>query len=184
MAGARTAVAYDPHIVTREETPPTVRALIKQRTRWNQGFLQVYRKGLWRGLPRRQRALARFTLAQPFLQAFAGAVIPASIALTLAGQVPVVVALFSFAPAIPLLATVAFEVAGLAEFGRAYFLRIRLSDYLRLVMWTPIYQVLLSYAAVRAVGREMRGQGGWEKTEHTGVSLGNASAAMQVGETA
>ncbi|HMC67816.1 MAG TPA: glycosyltransferase, partial [Mycobacteriales bacterium] len=68
VAGARTAVAYDPHIVTREETPPTMRALIKQRTRWNQGFLQVYRKGLWRGLPRRQRALARFTLAQPFLQ--------------------------------------------------------------------------------------------------------------------
>jgi len=66
----------------------------------------------------------------------------------------------------------------------AYFLRIRPGDYLRLIMWTPIYQLLLSYAALRAVGREMRGQGGWEKTEHTGVSLGNASAAMQVGETA
>src|SRR5579875_1619878 len=78
--GARVAVAYDPLLVTREETPDTIRGLVKQRTRWNQGFLQVLHKGLWKQLPtRRQRILARFTLAQPFLQAFAGICIPLSI---------------------------------------------------------------------------------------------------------
>jgi glycosyltransferase XagB len=44
-AGARVAVAYDPGVVTREETPDTIPSLIKQRTRWDQGFLQVLRKG-------------------------------------------------------------------------------------------------------------------------------------------
>lgn len=34
-------VVYDPRHVTREETPETTDALIRQRTRWNQGFLQA-----------------------------------------------------------------------------------------------------------------------------------------------
>lgn len=32
--GARTAVFYEPELVTREEWPPTLRAFVKQRTRW------------------------------------------------------------------------------------------------------------------------------------------------------
>jgi cellulose synthase/poly-beta-1,6-N-acetylglucosamine synthase-like glycosyltransferase len=62
--GAVVAVAYDPQAVTREETPDSIRALVKQRTRWDQGFLQVLRKGEWRRLPgRRQRVLALFCFA-------------------------------------------------------------------------------------------------------------------------
>jgi glycosyltransferase XagB len=64
--GARIGVAYDPHLVTREETPGSLLGLLRQRTRWNQGFLQVLRKGEWRALPTRsQRMLARLTLAMP-----------------------------------------------------------------------------------------------------------------------
>ena len=63
-AGKKVVVAYSPEMVTREETPDTVKSFVKQRTRWNQGFLQVYRKGDWKSLPTaRQRWLARFTLA-------------------------------------------------------------------------------------------------------------------------
>jgi hypothetical protein len=105
-----------------------------------------------------------------------------SIAFALAGRVPVVVALLSFTPAIPLLATVAFEIAGLGEFGRVYFMRIRPSDYVRLVFWTPVYQLLLSFAAMRAVVRELRGQGGWEKTEHVGAFLGESRPAVRTAE--
>ena len=43
--GATVDVAYDPMLVTREETPGTLRGLLKQRTRWNQGFLQVLAQG-------------------------------------------------------------------------------------------------------------------------------------------
>ena len=168
--GARISVAYDPYLVTREETPDTLRALLKQRTRWNQGFLQVLRKGEWRRLPtRRQRLLARYTLAQPFLQAFAGVMIPAAIATAIAVKVPVGIALLSFLPALPTLAMVVFELVGVREFCRVYYVRPRLTDYLRLLIGTFLYQLVLALAACRAVVRELRGQRGWEKTSHSGA---------------
>ena len=55
--GARVAVAYDPEVVTREETPGSLVSLFKQRTRWNQGFLQVL--GYWQ-VPMQSRGLARW----------------------------------------------------------------------------------------------------------------------------
>lgn len=168
--GAKIAVAYDPYLVTREETPGTLWALLKQRTRWSQGFLQVLRKGEWRRLPRRsQRMLARYTLAQPFLQAFAGLAIPFAIVSALVLHVPVAIALLSFLPALPTLAMVVFELVGLREFCRVYYVRPRLRDYARLVLGTPFYQVMLAVAACRAVVREARGERGWEKTAHSGA---------------
>ena len=168
--GARVDVAYDPMLVTREETPGTLRGLLKQRTRWNQGFLQVLRKGEWRHLPTRgQRALARYTLAMPFLQAFTGLVIPLSIYSILALKIPVALALVSFLPVIPTLATLAFELVGLREFGRVFYVKPRLYDYLRLVLGLFPYQLFLAGASVRAVVREMLGMRGWEKTAHTGA---------------
>src|SRR6266545_1345514 len=51
MQGVRTRVIYDHRYVTREETPTTVGEFVKQRTRWNQGFLQILGKGDWLRLP-------------------------------------------------------------------------------------------------------------------------------------
>jgi cellulose synthase/poly-beta-1,6-N-acetylglucosamine synthase-like glycosyltransferase len=176
--GAKVAVAYDPELVTREETPDSVRALIKQRTRWNQGFLQVLRKGEWRNLPTRpMRWLARYTLAMPFLQAFTGVAVPVSMACAIWLRVPVVIALISFLPAVPTLATLAFEAAGLREFGRIYYVRPRLRDYARLLLGTFFYQWLLASAALRAVGREALGRRGWEKTAHIGAHRTATAAA-------
>jgi cellulose synthase/poly-beta-1,6-N-acetylglucosamine synthase-like glycosyltransferase len=166
--GARVAVAYDPEAVTREETPDTVKSLIKQRTRWDQGFLQVLRKKEWRRLPtRRQRWLARYTLAMPFLQAATGLLLPLSLLAMLLVKVPVPVTLLTFLPLTPTIVTLAVEVAGLLEFGRAFDVRVRSRDVLRLVLGTFPYQVLLAFAALRSVWREARGQGGWEKTSHS-----------------
>ena len=165
--GARVAVAYDPKVVTREETPGSIRALVKQRTRWDQGFMQVYRKGEWRRLPsRRQRLLARYTLAMPFLQAATGALLPIAIASMFILKVPVPVTLLTFLPLAPTLITVAVEAAALGEFGKEFGIRIRLWDHVRLVLGAFPYQLLLAAAAVRSVWRESRGQGGWEKTSH------------------
>jgi cellulose synthase/poly-beta-1,6-N-acetylglucosamine synthase-like glycosyltransferase len=170
VLGARITVAYDPYLVTREETPGTLWGLLKQRTRWNQGFLQVLRKGEWRRLrTRRQRMLARYTLAQPFLQAFGGIAIPLAIVTALVLNLPVGLALLTFLPAIPTLAMVCFELVGLREFCRVYYVRAKPTDYLRLIIATPPYQVLLAFAACRAVLRELRGKRGWEKTAHSGA---------------
>jgi cellulose synthase/poly-beta-1,6-N-acetylglucosamine synthase-like glycosyltransferase len=168
--GAKVAVAYDPDLVTREETPGTVGELFKQRTRWNQGFLQVLRKGEWRRLPsRRQRLLARYTLAMPFLQAFAAVLIPVSLATMILLDLPVLAALLTFVPLVPTLAAVAVEAAALGEFCRSYRRRATPLDYLRLLLGTFPYHLLLGAAALRAVLRERRGERGWEKTAHVGA---------------
>ena len=164
--GAKVAVAYDPDLVTREKTPGSVCGLFKQRTRWNQGFLQVLRKGEWRRLPTlRQRLLTRYTLAMPFLQAFTGVLIPLSLATMILLDLPVLAALITFVPLVPTLATLAVEAAGLGEFCRSCGHRARLLDYGRLLLGTFPYHLLLGGAALRAVLRER----GWEKTAHVGA---------------
>jgi glycosyltransferase XagB len=177
-AGASAAVAYDPRLVTREETPGSLGALLKQRTRWNQGFLQVLRKGEWRRLPTwRQRLLARYTLAMPFLQAFTGVLVPLSLAAMILLRVPVLIALITFVPLVPTLMSLVVEMVGLSEFCRTYGTKARLRDYLRLVAGAFPYHLLLSIAALRAVTRELRGERGWEKTAHAGLHRQPASAS-------
>ncbi|SDU83412.1 Glycosyltransferase, catalytic subunit of cellulose synthase and poly-beta-1,6-N-acetylglucosamine synthase [Microlunatus sagamiharensis] len=168
--GKKVVVAYDPDVVTREETPPTLTSLYKQRTRWNQGFLQVLRKGEWRQLPTwRQRLMARYLLSMPFLQAFTGAMIPVSLLLILFAKVPTGIALLTFLPIVPTLITLVVETAGLGDFRRVYGVKVRPRDYVRLLLGTFPYQVFLAAAAVRSVVREVRGINAWEKTEHTGA---------------
>ncbi|MFI9718352.1 glycosyltransferase [Streptomyces sp. NPDC052396] len=170
--GKRVVVAYDSEMVTREETPGSLMSLLKQRTRWNQGFLQVYRKGDWRQLPTlAQRLLARYTLMTPFMQAFTGVIIPIDIGIALLPDVPVGVTIVAFLPAITAFVTFAFEVVGLHDFGVQYGLRVRLVHYAKLVAGGPFYQLLLAGAAIRAVWREQRGRSDWELTSHVGAHL-------------
>ncbi|GFJ96705.1 glycosyltransferase [Phytohabitans rumicis] len=80
--GAKVVAAYEPELVTREEVPQTIHSrsqgsLFWQRVRWNQGFLSILLQGDWLRLPTlRQRALAGYILATPFLQAFSGLLLP------------------------------------------------------------------------------------------------------------
>ncbi|RUR03197.1 glycosyltransferase [Labedella endophytica] len=176
-AGANIVVAYSPDVVTREETPGTFTSLYKQRTRWNQGFLQVLGKGEWKKLPtRRQRGFARYLLSMPFLQAITGLLVPVSIVLVLVAKVPTPIALFTFLPLVPTVITVAAEIAGLTEFGRLYGRKPRFIDYVKLVLGTFPYQVFLAGAAVRAVFRQLKGDNSWEKTEHSGAHRDAADA--------
>ncbi|MER6997566.1 glycosyltransferase [Streptomyces sp. NPDC000410] len=171
-AGKKVVVAYDSDMVTREETPGSLMALLKQRTRWNQGFLQVYRKKDWKRLPTfRQLLLARYTLMTPFLQAFSGVVIPLNAAVALFLDVPASIAFLTFLPLVAAAATFVFEVVGLHDFGRQYGLRVRFIHYVKLLVGGPFYQALLAGAAIRAVWREQRGHNDWELTAHAGAHL-------------
>jgi cellulose synthase/poly-beta-1,6-N-acetylglucosamine synthase-like glycosyltransferase len=186
--GARTAVFYEPELVTREECPPTSRAFVRQRTRWNQGYLQTLARGYWRRLPIRQRVLGFYILASPYAMALAWVMIPVAIATAVALKAPIVVTLLSFLPLIPMLAMLVAEGVGLAEFCRTYGERPAVSDYGRLVLGLLPYQFLLAYAAVRAVVRQARGFRGWEKTTHLGLHLArpdvmSALDAVAVGTT-
>ena len=169
QAGERVRVLYDDLYVTREETPPTLEAFIKQRTRWSQGFMQTLAKGTWRGMPTRtQRWLAFYTLAFPNVQALLGIYVPVSLLMMFAVKAPVGVALVSYLPVVLLAAHFLLHVIGLYEFTEAHGLKASPGMVLRLaVAWFP-YQLVLAYAALRAVRRQARGVNNWEKTAHIG----------------
>jgi cellulose synthase/poly-beta-1,6-N-acetylglucosamine synthase-like glycosyltransferase len=169
LAGASFSVAYDPEFITREETPATFLSWLKQRTRWHQGFLQVLRKGDWRELPnRRRRLLAWYTLASPFIQAVTGVLIPIAVLTIIWGGFPVWLAILTFLPVLPTVATLVVEVVALGELAASLDRKARVRDYIRLVLGSFAYQVGLSVAAIRALFRELTGDNSWEKTDHVG----------------
>ncbi|MFL5830035.1 MAG: glycosyltransferase [Solirubrobacteraceae bacterium] len=169
--GAHTAVFYEPELVTREECPPTLGAFVRQRTRWNQGYLQTLSRGHWRRLPLGQRMLGAYILGMPFLMALAWLLIPGALISALALKAPVGITLVSFLPLVATSSILLIEIAALGEFGREYGERPSRRDYVRLVLGFPLYQLVLTYAAARAVMRELRGARGWEKTTHLGLHL-------------
>lgn len=169
--GARTAVFYEPEVVTREECPHTLWAFVRQRTRWNQGYLQTLANKHWLRLPLRRRALGLFILGMPFALAASWVVVPVGIAIALTTKIPAPLALLSFLPAVPLLITLVIEVFGLADFCRCYGQHATTRDYCRLVVGMPVYQLVLALAAGRAVARAVRGRISWEKTTHLGAHL-------------
>lgn len=175
----RIVVAYSPELVTREETPDSIPALVRQRTRWALGFMQVYAKGDWRLLRGTRRLNAWWTLTQQHFMAVAGVLIPVSIAVALLGDFPLAVTMATFLPLLPTLALVALETCMLAEFGRDHGFVIRARDHLRLVLGAPVYQLLLAVAAIRAFAKFLRDDFRWEKTEHRGAHLDILSAVTR-----
>lgn len=172
-------VAYSPKLVTREETPDSLSGLIRQRTRWSLGFMQVFAKGDWKALPsRRMRTIAWWTLMQQHFMALAGVCIPIAIAAAIWGNFPLVVTLVTFLPLIPTLVTVAFDVCMLHEFGRDHQFAIGWYDYFRLILGTPFYQLVLAFAALRALLKFLRRDFAWEKTDHSGSHLGYLPTAV------
>ena len=161
--------------MTREETPPSLGQFIKQRTRWCQGFIQTLRKGTWKDLPtRKQRWLAAYTLAFPMFQALLGIYFLFSLVTMFSLKTPVQVALISYLPVVMLIAHFLVSVVGLREFAAAHGLKVTRADVGRLALaWFP-YQLVLAYAAGRAVVRQARGINNWEKTAHVGAHRGPA----------
>jgi len=170
VLGERIAITYDAEHATREETPPTLSSFVKQRTRWNQGFLQVLGKGAWSHLPSfNQRLLAIYTLGHPFMQAAIGLLWPVSLAMIVVAKAPVPVAMLSFLPLYALGFQFLFSLVGLLEFASNYQLRLTPRDILVFTAGFLPYQLLLGIGALRAVYRVLRGATNWEKTEHTGA---------------
>lgn len=183
VAGARVAVAHDPVLDTRVPAPESPQAVAAAEARWLAGFVLAGRRGTWRRLPtRRQRVLARATLAQPVLQALAGAIAPpaAVAAVALGAPAPVVVA--ALVPCVPLLVRLAVETAGLAEMCRTRGERARLRDRLGLALTAVPHHLVLGLAAVWALGRgRSAGAGGRgaapARATETGAATATSAAA-------
>ncbi|WP_426503704.1 glycosyltransferase family 2 protein [Dactylosporangium sp. McL0621] len=172
--GARVVAAYEPELATREEVPQTIGnrragSLFWQRVRWNQGFLSILLEGRWSTLPTlRQRALAGYILATPFLQAFSALLLPLSVATIVWLKVPVFVAMLMYAPFMPILITLATQFLGLREFARSYRQKVLWRHYAFLLAGAPVYQWVLMGAAFWAVWQHIDGNTTWHKTAHGG----------------
>jgi cellulose synthase/poly-beta-1,6-N-acetylglucosamine synthase-like glycosyltransferase len=176
--GVPIRVVYEDEHVTREETPPTVQQFVRQRTRWNQGFIQVLLKGDWRRLPTAtQRLLALYTLGFSAFQALMLVYVPISIWSILTAKVAVLVAMVSMLPLYMLVIQIGICAVGLYEFTSVHGLHPSRLSLLHLVAAYMPYQWLLGYAALRAVVRQVRGVNTWEKTLHTGAHRLTARSA-------
>ena len=170
VLGEKIFVTYDAQHATREETPDSVGGFIKQRTRWCQGFFQVYRKGVWKKLPTRgQRLLAAYSMTYPYFQAAAGALWIPAVLMILYLEVPVAVAMISLLPLYAIFFQLLVGLIGLQDFASAYGFRLKARDIARYAIGFVPYQFLLSISALRAVFREFKGANDWEKTAHSGV---------------
>ncbi|MGP4100886.1 glycosyltransferase [Nonomuraea sp. KM90] len=165
-------VVYIDEMVTREETPESLPALVRQRVRWMQGFIQVFLTGEWLQLPTRtQRVLAVYVLGFQFFQAFVAVLAPVALLLALSHKAPVAITLVATLPLAITLLNSLLDVQLLAQFGRTFEERVRLRDYAGLVLGAYPYQLALSYAALWAILRHVRGRTDWVKTTHQGSHL-------------
>lgn len=180
LRGKRFGVMYDAAHVTREETPDSVTAFVKQRTRWNQGFIQILAKKQWKQLPKRKQIfLLLYVLGGPTFMA--GVFITAPI-IILAGafaKVNVAISLLAFLPLFLSWLALLIGIIGLHEFGREQQRKVKLRHYaIYMITFLP-YQIILAVASARAALREVRGNTGWEKTVHAGVHRVKQPAADQ-----
>ncbi len=182
MRGERVRVVYEDAYVTKEETPPTISQFIKQRSRWNQGFFQILRRGDYWRLPRlRQRLLAFYTLSSPIFQAVTMVYLPVSIYTMLYVKMATWLAMILCLPAYMLIGQFLLSLMGLHEFADAHGIRLKLLSWPKLLLTFYPYQVLLGIGAIRAVYRELSGVNSWEKTKHinahrnAAISLGRSS---------
>lgn len=166
-AGAKFKVVYSGEHVTQEETPHDITSFIKQRTRWNQGFIQILLKGEWLKLPRlSQKILAFYILILPEFQALLFLLIPLSIIMALLLKLPVLIAVITTIPLLLLILQLVICNIGLYEFTKEYRQKYPLWMPARVIFTFYPFQVLLGLSAFRGIIRMIAGNIKWEKTQH------------------
>ncbi|MDQ5970060.1 MAG: glycosyltransferase XagB [Patescibacteria group bacterium] len=167
--GKNFGAMYDRRYVTKEECPHTVKAFIKQRTRWNQGFLQIIKKKDWKRLTtRKQLILVLYVLTAPTYMAVVMLFALPLVYIGASNKLPVLMSLLTFIPLFLMAVMMLISLIGLHEFGKDQNIRIKLRSYIFLLLTFIPYQVLLTISSVRAIIREIRGNNAWEKTDHLG----------------
>ena len=169
IAKANVRILYDDEFVTKEETPHTIEQFIKQRTRWNQGFIQILLRGRWLQLEKpSQKLLALYVLMLPEILAFFTLMLPVSIVMLFFIKLPIWMAILTFMPLYCFILAMFIDLAGLHEFVKVHHRKWKWREALTLLVAFFPYQLLMGIGALRAVWRQMRGASNWEKTAHIG----------------
>jgi len=167
MAGANIKVIYDPIHATQEETPPDMKNFIKQRTRWNQGFVQVLMNGEWLKLRHlHQKLLSLYLLSWPFIQAALFLYIPFSIVTLFTFKTNVWLTILSIMPLYILLFMMIATVIAFYEFCKDYKIKFQAKHGFHILLTFIPYQFMLGIGAYRAMLRLVTSQNSWEKTTH------------------
>ena len=177
--GAKTLSFYDPILTTREETPPNLATLVKQRRRWNIGFIQSFMAGNWRALPTvRQRFVALWILSMCLFQTISLLILPLTLMTIFWIKSPAPLAVALCVPTIPVILGMVLQMLYLHEYGQSFDRRIGWHVYVVYVITFLPYQLVLSYAASQALVWYLRGRLGWDKTAHTGDHLQSVSTSV------
>lgn len=167
VAGARTKVVYDERHATREETPPSVMGFIKQRTRWNQGFIQTLFKGQWLKFPKmRQKLLALYILTWLFFQGMLFVLLPFAVVAALFVETSPVLSIVINLPLYTFFFLFIIVNIGLYEFTKSYSLKYSPMIIVKTIVFYIPFQILLGVSAFRAIIRQSFGNISWEKTAH------------------
>ena len=175
--GASIQIVYSAEHATQEETPSSNEQFIKQRTRWMQGFYEIFRKGEWASMPMmKQKIVGIYILLNSLLQASLVIFLPVGIYIALTQEIPVPLAILSWIPIYLLLMQMMTQLVGIREYAEAYDVKMPRGYRLKMMMYYYPYQLLLAVSAARAVGRFVAGTNNWEKTAHSGAHRGAAHA--------
>ena len=169
-AGYKVKVIYEEKLATLEETPKDEIALIKQRSRWDQGYLQTLFKGNWLGLPTlKQQLLTGYVLTQSLFRHVSFIFMTLTPVASWLFKVPLGLALFSCLPAYFLILQLGLYFLGLYDLQKYYKLNFKPWLYVRMLLSFLPYQAMLALASVRALGRMVNGIVIWEKTVHSNL---------------
>jgi len=168
--GQKITIVYGSKQATQEETPHNIEQFIKQRTRWCQGFYEIFVKGDWTRLPTaRQRIASIYILLNSLLQASVLLFLPVGAFILLTQELPVPIALLSWLPFYLMLIQMIINLIGIREFTTAYGLKLPFLFRVRMMLYYYPYQILLAAGAMRAIVRFLTNQSAWEKTAHSNL---------------
>lgn len=167
LINAKTRIAYDDRFLTKEETPSSVKSFVKQRTRWMQGFIQIFFKSDWVDLPEfRQKFLSVYILLSPMIQVLLLLYIPLGIYISQEFVLPLYISLLSYMPFYLMAIQLTIYLIGFYKFTKAHNKEFSIFVILKMIFYYYPYQILLAYSSIRALTRFVFGIKGWEKTKH------------------
>lgn len=168
--GAKIRVVYDAEHATREETPPTLKSFVKQRTRWSQGFMQILAQRSVRSdikeLGAKRTALIWYILGWPAVHACLFVYLPVALLMSLFVKTHPVVTIVNVIPVLLLCVFLLIQNVALFEFTKIYGKKWHPGYIFKTVVWFLPYQFALSFSSFRAMVRQFKQQTSWEKTEH------------------
>lgn len=177
-------VIYDETHATQEETPHNTESFIKQRTRWNQGFMQILMKGEYFKLKSFKKiALILYVLIWPQVQTLFFLYLLLAITVFPFLKLNVMTSMVTIFPVYLLILQWVLLAVGLYEFSKSYKKHYPWYMPVKIVVTFFPYQLVMGICSVRALWRNLMKNNTWEKTKHINAHRQEEEETIEAGET-